>query len=78
MILAQGDKVMIVHRRLYQGDNSRYFVGVVDGYSDGIAKVSGHSWLRDHCRHFERADSYQHPSFHGRGSARTIRSNATS
>ena len=47
MILEQGDKVMIVHRRLYQEDCSRYFVGVVDGYADGIAKVTGHTWLRD-------------------------------
>ena len=48
MILTQGDKVLIVHRRLYRGDNSRYFVGIVDGYADGIAKVTGYTWLRDH------------------------------
>jgi hypothetical protein len=47
MILQDGDKVLIVHRRLFEQDRSRYFVGIVDGYEAGIAKVTGYSWYQD-------------------------------
>lgn len=47
MILDRGDKVLIVHRRLFDGDSIRFFVGVVDSYEDGIAKVTGHTWIRE-------------------------------
>lgn len=47
MILEAGSKVLVVHRRLFEGDEARYFIGVVDGYESGIAKVSGFSWTRD-------------------------------
>ena len=45
MILEAGSKVLVVHRRLFDEDEARYFIGVVDGYEDGIAKVSGYSWI---------------------------------
>ena len=47
MVIQEGDKILVIHRRLYDGDSSRYFVGVVDGYETGIAKITGQSWLRD-------------------------------
>ncbi len=47
MILEVGMKVLAVHRRLFEGDHERFFVGVVDGFENGIARVTGYSWMRD-------------------------------
>lgn len=47
MILSQGDKVMVVHRRLFENDQSRIFIGEVDGHHNSLAKVTGRSWLKD-------------------------------
>jgi hypothetical protein len=47
MILKQGDKILIAHRRLFPRDEARYFIGSVDAYEAGIVKVSGYSYTRD-------------------------------
>jgi len=47
MILESGTKVLLSHRRLFETDHARYFIGVVEGYEDGLARVTGHTWLRD-------------------------------
>lgn len=47
MILDVGSKVLVVHRRLYDKDKSRYFVGVVDQCEAGLARVTGHTWVQD-------------------------------
>src|SRR5262245_38216760 len=47
MILRAGSRVLIIHRRLFSEDSARIFAGVVDGYDAGIAKVRGHTWLRN-------------------------------
>ena len=47
MVLNSGSKVLIVHRRLFETDHPRFFVGQVDAYENGIAKVSGFSFAYD-------------------------------
>lgn len=47
MILQEGDKLLVVHRRLFEGDKARYFIGIVDGYEHGITKVTGYTWVRE-------------------------------
>jgi hypothetical protein len=47
MMLNEGDKVLVVHRRLYERDEPRFFVGRVDAFENGIVKVTGHSYVRD-------------------------------
>lgn len=47
MILDRGDKLLSIHRRLYDLDPPRYFLGTVLDYFDGIAKVDGNSWAMD-------------------------------
>lgn len=54
MLLVNGAKVLVCHRRLYSEDHLRYFFGIVQMYSDGIAKVSGFSWTRDPTHGFRR------------------------
>jgi len=54
MLLSDGARVLVCHRRLFPEDHPRYFIGVVEAYSDGIAKVSGFSWTRDASRGFQR------------------------
>jgi hypothetical protein len=47
MLLNEGDKILIAHRRLFERDAARFFIGCVDAYEAGIAKVTGHSYVRD-------------------------------
>jgi hypothetical protein len=47
MILNEGNKVLIVHRRLFEHDEPRYFVGQVVAYDNGIVKTAGYSFVRD-------------------------------
>jgi len=47
MILETGSKVLIAHRRLYEADHPRYFLGIVEGYEHGLARVCGHTFVRD-------------------------------
>jgi hypothetical protein len=47
MILETGMKVLIAHRRLFESDHLRLFIGTIEGYEDGLARVTGHTWIRD-------------------------------
>jgi hypothetical protein len=47
MILQKGEKVHIIHRRHYEKDRHRHFVGVVDEYDQGMARVTGHVYTVD-------------------------------
>ena len=47
MILEPGSKVLIAHRRLFDSDSGRFFIASVDAYEAGIARVTGHTWVRD-------------------------------
>ena len=47
MILKQGEKVHIIHRRQYEKDHHRHFVGIVEGYEDGVARVTGNVYTVD-------------------------------
>ncbi len=50
MILNQGDKLLVVNRRLYREDDPRFFTGVVQEFDEGVAKVTGYSFVRDMLR----------------------------
>jgi hypothetical protein len=39
--------LLVTHRRLFEKDESRYFVGTVDAYEAGIVKATGYSFVRD-------------------------------
>jgi hypothetical protein len=47
MILQKSEKVHIIHRRMYEKDNHRHFIGVVDAYEQGVARVTGHVYTVD-------------------------------
>ena len=46
-MLEQGEKLLIVHRRLFEKDAPRFFVGEVQVYEAGIAKVKGYTFVKD-------------------------------
>jgi len=46
-VIHKGEVLLIVHRRLYTDDEPRFFVGTVDQYDDGLARVTGYTWQRD-------------------------------
>jgi len=47
MLLEPGDNLLVVHRRLFEGDQSRFFVGRVEAYEDGLVRIEGYSFARD-------------------------------
>ncbi len=47
VLLQPSDKILLAHRRLFEGDVPRYFIGDVTAYEDGIAKVHGFTFVRD-------------------------------
>ena len=47
MFLQSEDKLVVVHRRLFERDSSRFFVGCVEGYDAGIVRVTGYTFVRD-------------------------------
>ena len=46
-MLKQGEKLLIVHRRLFEKDTPRFFVGEVLIYEAGIVKVKGYTFVKD-------------------------------
>jgi hypothetical protein len=50
MLLKEGDKILVAHRRLFERDEARFFVGRVEACEVGIVKATGHSYLRDAMR----------------------------
>ncbi len=46
-MLRNGDKLLVVHRRLFDEDQSRFFIGSVEEYDAGLVKVAGHAFVRD-------------------------------
>lgn len=46
-MLIGGNKVLISHRRLFPEDQSRYFLGEVDEYENGMVKLTGYTWIKD-------------------------------
>ena len=49
-LIRSGDKLLLAHRRLFEADQSRYFAGVVDEYEDDIARITGHTFVRESVR----------------------------
>jgi hypothetical protein len=47
MILRSGEKIHVIHRRYYDKDAHRHFIGSVEAYEDGIARVIGHVYTVD-------------------------------
>jgi hypothetical protein len=47
MILKRGEKVHVIHRRNFEKDHHRHFIGTVEAYEDGVARVTGHVYTVD-------------------------------
>jgi len=47
MLLNPGDTILVAHRRLFEGDGVRFFIGRVDAYDGGVVKATGHSYTWD-------------------------------
>ena len=58
MLLKEGDLILVAHRRLFEKDDARFFVGRVDDYEAGVVKATGHSYVRERMsgRVLEKAD----------------------
>jgi hypothetical protein len=50
MLLKPGATVLVAHRRLFEGDGGRFFIGRVDAYEAGVVKATGHSYTWDGLR----------------------------
>jgi hypothetical protein len=49
-VLYAGEKIHIIHRRHLEKEPHRHFVGLVDAYEGGIARVTGHIFTVDPVR----------------------------
>ena len=47
MILKKGEKLHVIHRRHYKEDQHRHFIGVVEEFEAGLARVIGHVYTVD-------------------------------
>ena len=47
MLLSAGEKIFVAHRRLFEKDTVRFFVGRADAFDAGIVRATGHSYVRD-------------------------------
>ena len=47
MILESGDTVLVSHRRLFDGDEARFFVGRTIRCEGALFKAEGYSFVRD-------------------------------
>ncbi len=50
MLVPGGAKLLLAHRRLFPEDQPRFFIGTVEAYADGMARISGYSWVREQLR----------------------------
>ena len=50
MILRSGEKIHVIHRRFFEKDLHRHFIGSVEAYEDGVARVVGHVYTVDTVR----------------------------
>lgn len=46
-LVESGDKLLVVHRRLFEKDDNRFFVGEVEGFDAGVVRVRGFTFVRD-------------------------------
>jgi hypothetical protein len=55
LVIKAGDKLLACHRRLFDNDQPRFFIGEVLSSNDSVIKVRGYSLLRDlSTGHFKR------------------------
>jgi len=47
MILKPREKIHVIHRRIFEKDLHRHFVGTVDWYETGVARVTGYVYTVD-------------------------------
>lgn len=50
MILEKGEKVHVIHRRNFEKEARRHFVGVIDAYEGGLARVTGYVFTVDRAK----------------------------
>jgi hypothetical protein len=46
-ILSPGEKIHVIHRRHFEKEAHRHFVGVVEAYENGAVRVTGHVYTVD-------------------------------
>ena len=47
MVLSTGDKVHVIHRKLFDGSTRRHFAGTVEACDGGLARVTGYLFAID-------------------------------
>src|SRR5579859_4449983 len=55
--IVEGDRVLIIDRKLYKDDNMRLFVGVIEGHAEGTMRVTGYPF---HLNPYEISGSERH------------------
>ncbi len=51
MILKPGEKLHVIHRRHFENEAHRHFVGVVEAYEAGVARLTGYVFTVDRVKY---------------------------
>jgi hypothetical protein len=51
MILKKGEKIHVTHRRYFEKEARRHFVGTVEDYESGMARVTGYVYTVDRAKY---------------------------
>lgn len=46
-LLEAGERVLVVHRRLFERDENRLFLGEVEAIDTGVIRTTGYTFVRD-------------------------------
>lgn len=46
-LIEPGDQLLVVHRRLFERDENRFFVGQVEASDGGVIRITGFTFVRD-------------------------------
>lgn len=51
MILKKGEKIHVIHRRFFEKEARRHFIGSVESYEMGLARVTGYVFTVDRAKY---------------------------
>jgi len=56
MVLSTGDKIHVIHRKLFDGSTRRHFAGTVQACDGGLARATGYLFSMNKSNQFVRHD----------------------
>ena len=58
-VIAAGEKVIIITKRIFADDVRRHFIGTVTACSGSLVRVEGHAWIANNVGGYERRSDHR-------------------